>query len=344
MNEIQPQLSLFEIGKFSVESLDLVVYEGEILTLFGPSGSGKTTILRIIAGLEKPESGIVKFGDKIASNSHIFVEPEDRKVGMVFQDSSLFPHLTVSQNVIFGLRKDNAAIKRERLDSMLNMTKLMGLEDRFPHQLSGGEQQRVALARALATNPSIILFDEPFANLDEQLRRSLLIDVRSILKRRGITAVFVSHDPKDALSFSDRVAVLNKGKIEQVGSPEEVYTRPQNSFVANSLGHTNIVEVKTTEKGCKAFFGEICIDHEFEVGKTGMISLRPQWCLWNDEVYMSKAVVKNISYYGSCKEVTVKVHGCGNEVMIQTHSHKPIELNQEIGINFDIPELNIFQS
>ena len=344
MNQIQPQLSLSEIVKFSVESLNLVVHNSEILTLFGPSGSGKTTILRIIAGLEKPESGIVKFGDKIASDSHIFLEPEDRGVGMVFQDSSLFPHLTVSQNIIFGMRKDNATIKRERLNSMLNMTKLMGLEDRFPHQLSGGEQQRVALARALATNPSIILFDEPFANLDEHLRRSLLVDVRRILKKEKITAVFVSHDPKDALSFSDRVAVLNKGKIEQVGSPEEVYTRPQNSFVANSLGHTNIVEVKTTEKGCKTFFGEICIDHEFEVGKTGMISLRPQWCLWNDKEYMSKAVVSDISYYGPCKEVTVKVDGYSNDIMIHTNSHRPIELNQEIGISFDIPALNIFQS
>ena len=138
--------------------------------------------------------------------------------------------------------------------------------------------------------------------------------------------------------------MLNKGKIEQVGSPEEVYTRPQNSFVANSLGHTNIIGVKTTEKGCKTFFGEICIDHEFEVGKTGMISLRPQWCLWNDEACMSKAVVRDISYYGSYKEVTVKVDGCSSEIMIQTNSHRHIEPNQEIGINFDIPVLNIFQS
>ena len=137
MNQIQSQITLSEIVKFSVENLNLVVYDGEILTLFGPGGSGKTTILRIIGGLEKPESGIVKFGDKIASDSHSFVEPEDRRVGMVFQDSSLFPHLTVSQNIIFGLRRYNAAIKRERLDSMLNMTKLMGMEDRFPHQLSG---------------------------------------------------------------------------------------------------------------------------------------------------------------------------------------------------------------
>ena len=149
MNQIQSQITLSDIVKFSVENLNLVVCDGEILTLFGPSGSGKTTILRIIGGLEKPESGIVKFGDKIASDAHIFLEPEDRGVGMVFQDSSLFPHLTVSQNIIFGLRKDDDAIKRERLDSMLNMTKLMGLENRFPHQLSGGEQQRVALAERL---------------------------------------------------------------------------------------------------------------------------------------------------------------------------------------------------
>lgn len=344
MDQNKPQLSLSEIVKFSIKNLNLVVYEDEILTLFGPSGSGKTTILRIIAGLERPESGVVKLGDRIAYDAHVFVEPEDRKVGMVFQDSSLFPHLTVSQNIIFGLHKESDAIKSERLDHMLDMTKLVGLEDRLPHQLSGGEQQRVALARALATNPSVILFDEPFANLDEHLRRSLLIDVRRILKKGKITAVFVSHDPKDALSFSDRVAVLNNGKVEQTGSPEEVYTRPHSSFVANSLGHTNIIQVKTTERGCESFFGEICVDHEFEVGKTGMISLRPQWCLWNDETYMFKAVVRDIRYYGSCKEVTVQVNGRSHQIMIQTDSHRHIQLNQEIGINLDIPLLNIFQS
>ncbi len=224
----------------AVDQLDLSVYQGEVLCLLGPSGCGKTTLLRLIAGFETPDDGSVEVAGKVVASGSVMVPPEHRRIGFVFQDFALFPHLTVLDNVAFGLRGTRAQ-KRERAAEVLALVGLTVFDSRFPHQLSGGQQQRVALARALAPRPHILLLDEPFSNLDASLRGSTRDEVRAILARSGITAVMVTHDQEEALSFGDRVAVMRDGRIEQVGTPEEVYFHPATAFVASFLGRTNLL-------------------------------------------------------------------------------------------------------
>ncbi len=223
-----------------VEGLSLSVREGEILTLLGPSGCGKTTTLRLIAGLERPDGGDVRING-VAMSGESFVPPEDRGVGVVFQEFALFPHLTARENVAFGLKDRPDDQVETRVDELLELVDLAGQGDSYPDQLSGGQQQRIALARSLAPEPDILLLDEPFSNLDVDLRVEMREEVRDIIKRTGVTAVSVTHDQEEALSISDRVAVMTDGRIEQVGDPETVFQHPESRFVAAFLGYASFV-------------------------------------------------------------------------------------------------------
>ncbi|HSV86033.1 MAG TPA: ABC transporter ATP-binding protein, partial [Levilinea sp.] len=224
-------------GHQAVQDLSLSVMHGELLALLGPSGCGKTTTLRLIAGLEQPDYGTVMIrGRTVAGGS--WVPPEKRGVGFVFQDYALFPHMTVWDNVAFGL----SHIKRQdRIEKVRMPLELVGLADvaaRYPHELSGGQQQRVALARALAAEPAVVLLDEPFSNLDADLRAQMRVQVRSILKEVSATAVFVTHDQEEALFMGDRIAVLHSGRLEQVAAPEDLYLAPASRFIAEFIGAT----------------------------------------------------------------------------------------------------------
>jgi len=223
-----------------VEGLSLSVREGEILTLLGPSGCGKTTTLRLIAGLERPDGGDVRING-VSMSGESFVPPEDRGVGVVFQEFALFPHLTARENVAFGLKDRPDDEVETRVDDLLELVDLAGQGDSYPDQLSGGQQQRIALARSLAPEPDILLLDEPFSNLDVDLRVEMREEVRDIIKRTGVTAVSVTHDQEEALSISDRVAVMTDGRIEQVGDPETVFQHPESRFVAAFLGYASFV-------------------------------------------------------------------------------------------------------
>jgi iron(III) transport system ATP-binding protein len=237
----------------AVADVSLSLPQG-ILALLGSSGCGKTTLLRLIAGFEHPETGSIQIaGRKVASNN-CWIPPEQRRLGMVFQDYALFPHLTVVENVAFGLKKlEKAAAKR-----LIELVGLTGLEKRYPYQLSGGQQQRVALARALAPQPPLVLLDEPLSNLDVQVRLRLREEIRDILKATGTSAVFVTHDQEEALAIADLVAVMSKGKLEQIGTPQEVYTQPSSRFVAEFVTGANFISAErqgdlwTTEIGCFA--------------------------------------------------------------------------------------------
>ena len=221
-------------GVAAVDGLDLSIPEGQILALLGPSGCGKTTALRLIAGFEEPDDGVISIGGHTVNGAGGNTPPERRHVGMVFQEGALFPHLTVEQNIAYGLPKGEK--RDDRVDEVLKLIGLTAQRARMPHELSGGQQQRVALGRALAPQPEILLLDEPFSNLDPKLREQVRRDVLGILKASHATAIFVTHDQEEALFVGDVVAVMNEGRIEQTGSPEAIFHHPITKFVAQFIG------------------------------------------------------------------------------------------------------------
>ena len=233
----------------AVEELSLSVKDGELLTLLGPSGCGKTTTLRMIAGLEAPSEGTITIaGETVTGDDGPFRKPEERDVGIVFQDYALFPHLTVGENIAFGLDELDDEATDARVAELLELVDLEAHEEKMPSQLSGGQQQRVALARSLAPEPDLLLLDEPFSNLDLRLRVEMREEVRRILKRAGVTAISVTHDQEEALSISDRVAIMNDGAIAQVGNPGEVFENPESRFVASFLGQASFLSARVTDR------------------------------------------------------------------------------------------------
>ncbi len=255
-----------------VKDVSFTVAPGQILALLGPSGCGKTTTLRLIAGFEKLDQGRIEIAGTVVADGKLDVPPEKRRAGIVFQDYAIFPHLSVADNVGFGLPR------RERVDrvaEMLDFVGLGGLEARMPHELSGGQQQRVALARALAPNPVVLLLDEPFSNLDAALREEMRSEVRGLLKASGTTAVFVTHDQEEALFMGDEVAVMNAGRIEQLGTPEQIFHQPQTRFVADFLGNTDFVAGRVTEQGIETPLGLLPQTVDLPTGTAVSIASRP---------------------------------------------------------------------
>ena len=222
----------------AVDAVDLDVRRGEFVGVLGPSGCGKTTLLRLVAGFERPDGGGIEIDGRAVAGPRRNVPPEARRIGMVFQESSLFPHLDVAGNIGFGIPR---RARERRVPELVALVGLAGLQHRMPHELSGGQQQRVALARALAPDPALILLDEPFSSLDATLRSQLRGEVREILRAAGATTLFVTHDQAEALEISDRVAVMRAGRIEQVSTPDELYLRPVNRFVAGFVGEANLL-------------------------------------------------------------------------------------------------------
>lgn len=258
-----PNLKIRDLSKYfdsvvAVDHVALEIQDGELLTLLGPSGCGKTTTLRLIAGLEKPDTGEILLGDEVLSSSTTwrFKPPEKRGMGMVFQSYAVWPHMTVRENIVFplelrGIPKGEIS---EKLQKVLAVVGLKGLEDRPATLLSGGQQQRVAMARALVFDPKILLLDEPLSNLDFKLRESMRIELKALQQRIGITTLYVTHDQTEAMVLSDRICLMNMGRIEQIGSPLEIYDQPRSKFVVDFIGRTNFVigkiEQVTSDKKC----------------------------------------------------------------------------------------------
>ena len=273
--EVQGITKRFHLaGPATVNGVGFDLEAGGIVALLGPSGCGKTTTLRLIAGFERLDAGRVVLEGRTLAGDGVDVPPEERGIGFVFQDYALFPHLSVLENVTFGL---GHLPKRERLERAREVLGLVGLtffQDRLPHQLSGGQQQRVALARALAPRPKLILLDEPFSSLDAALRASTRLEVRKILEAIGATALLVTHDQEEAMAFADRLIVMRDGRIEQDGPPERVYHKPRTAFVASFLGRTNLIPGKATGQTALTPLGELPL----EVPTNGpvMLSVRPE--------------------------------------------------------------------
>ncbi len=262
-----------------VSALSFHVNPGEIVSLLGASGCGKTTVLRAIAGFEPLREGEIYINGACVSAPGQLVAPEHRSIGMVFQDYALFPHLTIADNIAFGLRKLSAKERRYQVKNLLSAVGLPGLGNRYPHELSGGQQQRVALARALAPSPTLLLMDEPFSNLDVDLRERLSLEVRDILKTQGITGIMVTHDQHEAFAVSDKVGVMNEGSIIQWDTPYNLYHEPQTRFVADFIGQGEfIVGTVTSAARFETEFGQLESDRcdcENAIGREVDILLRP---------------------------------------------------------------------
>ncbi len=285
-----------------VKDLDLCAGEGEFLTMLGPSGCGKTTTLRMIAGFEEPNSGDIFVEGESVQNR----EPYERNVNTVFQSYALFPHMTVAANVGFGLKMKGVSKKeiKHRVEEMLALVQLSGYEKRMPAQLSGGQKQRVAIARALINNPKVLLLDEPLGALDMKLRKQMQVELKRLQKKLGITFIYVTHDQEEAMMMSDRIAVMNCGALEQVGSPEDIYEHPQSRFVADFIGESNILESTVTNAGHNTLIlamecGQgIAKASGFFDGELVFVSIRPE------KAQLTETKVQGFEMPGFVKEYT----------------------------------------
>ena len=298
-----------------LSDVSLEVAAGEIVALLGPSGCGKTTLLRTLAGLERLDAGSIRVGDELVADASTFVTPEKRRIGMVFQDWALFPHLDVAANVGYGLPR--AERKGPRVDEVLETVGLAGFGDRSPATLSGGQQQRVALARALAPRPSVLLLDEPFSNLDTALRVDLRAEVARLLVELRITAIFVTHDQEEAFVLGDRVAVMHEGRIEQVDRPPVLYTRPETRWVAGFIGKVNLLPAIGSGKSASTSVGDIAL-REPMTGPVEVV-VRPEDVELTDG---TDGHIELIEYYGHDAMVSVLLTD-GTRVNVRTGPDLP---------------------
>lgn len=308
----------------AVDGVDLTIAEGAFFAMLGPSGSGKTTCLRLISGFEKPTGGVIRiFGQDVSD-----VPPNRRNVNTVFQDYALFPHMTVRDNVAYGLmvKGVDRRLRLERAEEMLALVKLPGFGDRRPGQLSGGQRQRVALARALVNEPRVLLLDEPLGALDLKLREAMQDELKALQKRLGITFVFVTHDQHEALSMADSLAVFNEGRIAQIGTPEDIYARPQTRFVADFVGSSNVLPPEVTRA-----FG----------GPAAWASLRPEALriVAADGVALSGTVTA-LRYLGAGSRVTVALAGAEVAALVPSGQAVPA-VGAVVGLGFDPTALHV---
>jgi iron(III) transport system ATP-binding protein len=306
---------------FALQDISLEVERGSLVALTGESGCGKTTLLRIIAGLEVPTSGEIHIAQQTVVGKGVFVKPEKRKVGMVFQDYALFPHLTVAENVAYGL---TIGEKKSRVQQMLALVGLVGYEKRYPHQLSGGQQQRVALARALAPQPQVLLLDEPFSNLDELLREQLRDEICQIIRQTGITAILVTHDTKDAIITADKIALLRKGKLQHFASPLSLYKEPKDTYTATFLGRANLLAAEQLTATWKNVLGELPQN-------------KKAFCIRPEHISLQKnttnhlvGTIKDLRFAGVYQEATVEVENLQLQVRIDNQT--TLQKNETVGL------------
>ena len=328
-------------GKSVLNNLDLKIYNGEFLTILGPSGCGKTTTLRLIAGFEQADSGDILLQDKHINN----IPANNREVHTVFQNYALFPHMNVFENVAFGLqikKKDKQEIKLA-VKEALHMVQLDGFANREISELSGGQQQRVAIARAIVNQPKVLLLDESLSALDKRLRKDMQFELREIQKKLGITFIFVTHDQEEALAMSDEIFVLNEGKIQQSGSPVEIYDEPVNDFVARFIGDSNILSGRMI-KDYEVEFGNHrfeCADAGIKPGEKVEVVLRPEDLDITDiEHGKLRVVVESQLFLGDHFEIKA-IDSDENEWLI--HSTNPTKIGKEVGVYFDPEDIHVMR-
>jgi len=327
-------------GEMVLDNISLDIYDNEFITLLGPSGCGKTTTLRMIGGFTQPDTGDVIFmGDRIND-----VPPHKRNVNTVFQRYALFPHLNVFENIAFPLREKKVPKKEinEKVNEMLRLVMLTGFADRRVTSLSGGQQQRVAIARALVSHPRVLLLDEPLGALDLKLRKDMQQELKKIQKSTGITFVFVTHDQEEALSMSDTIVVMSEGKIQQIGTPTDIYNEPENAFVADFIGESNILDGVMLEDYKVRFAGQVfsCLDTGFEKNEPVDVVVRPEDVdIVPVEKGMLSGVVTSVTFLGVHNEIIVDINGF--KWMIQTTDS--VNENEKIGLFLEPDAIHIMK-
>ena len=337
-------------ARATFSGLDLALPAGAICCLLGPSGCGKTTVLRCIAGFEPVAGGSIRIDGALMSGPNLHIAPEQRRVGMVFQDYALFPHLDVARNIGFGV--PDRRVASEQVTQLLAMVGLTGVAQRYPHELSGGQQQRVALARALAPRPKLLLLDEPFSNLDVDLREQLAVEVRDILKATGTTAVFVTHDQNEAFAMADEVAVMNDGHIQQLDSAYNLYHRPGNRFVADFIGQGVFMQGTVLDAHrLRIELGEVSSADAIRLpgateppppGSRVDVLLRPDDVV-HDDASGVQATVLQRAFRGAEILYTLRTDG-GARVLSMVPSHHNHRLNERIGIRLDMDHVIAFEA
>lgn len=331
-------------GLPAVSHLSLQLAQGELLGLLGPSGCGKTTLLRMIAGFEQPTAGAIYLQDQLVSDRHRLVPPESRHTGMVFQDYALFPHLSIGDNVAFGLKNQKEKWSRraihQRVKEILGLVGLGGLEKRFPHELSGGQQQRVALARAIAPQPSLILLDEPLSNLDVQVRQRLRYEIRRILKATHTAGIFVTHDQEEALAISDRIGVMSHGHLDQLGTPEEIYGRPASRFVAEFVTHANFLPAQKQGNQWQTEIGPFAVEEVAGETDQGELMLR------EEEIHLepneeSDVVIQARQFLGREYRYCLQTHS-GRRLHARTHASVQLEVGAKVQLDLGRSKPQIF--
>lgn len=351
-------MTKFYDSVLAVDRITLEVKEAELLILLGPSGCGKTTTLRLIAGFLQPSEGEIFIDGKLVGSSTKMVPPNLRNLAMVFQNYALWPHKTVFENVAYGLRIRGIQKKEvnERVEKTLELMRLEEFQKRFPQELSGGQQQRISLARALVIEPSILLFDEPLSNLDAKLRQRMRFELKDLQRRLGFTSLYVTHDQEEALSIGDRIVVMNRGRIEQIGMPEEIYRKSSSKFVVNFVGLTNFIPAKMDERSLDRTFIRVVNDHlgnlliskssffeNFPPPKdTFLVNIRPEdVTLFRKgdslgEENLFSGIIRSRSFLGSTIDYRVDVKGM--ILRVQAHSSSPFQVGDEVSV-FLKPEL-----
>lgn len=341
--DIQDISFAYPDGTRVCEQLSFSVDDGEIGCLLGSSGCGKTTMLRLIAGFERPGGGRIQLREKLLADAYTSLPPEHRHIGVVFQDYALFPHLTVAKNIAFGLRGLDKRVADARVAEMLALVRLQAEAQKYPHEISGGQRQRVALARALAPKPALLLLDEPFSNLDVELREKLGLEVRALLRELATPALLVTHDQHEAFSIADRIGVMNRGRIEQWDTAYNLYHRPATRFVADFVGQGVLMRGKVMDKD--AIDTELgllthCPGCALQSGEWVEVLLRPDDIL-HDDASSSQAEVMHKAFRGAEILYTLKLPS-GASVLSLVPSHHNHEIGQKIGIKLEIDHVVAF--
>ncbi len=341
----------------AVSDLALDIADGQFVTLLGPSGCGKTTTLRLIAGFIAPDAGTIHADGRLVSSREHVVPPEERGMGMVFQNYAVWPHKTVFENVVFGLKLRGLAASeaRARVKATLALVNLTGFEDRLPSELSGGQQQRVALARSLVVEPKILLLDEPLSNLDAKLRERMRGELKQLQRRTGITFVYVTHDQAEALALSDRIAVIQGGRLQQFGTPQEVYARPASRVVADFMGLVNLVpatvEAAEGSRGrlriASGWMMEVDMPNATTPGRTVEIAIRPENIRLQRpqgaEGADQRATVTEFTFLGSIIEYHVALED-GTVLRVQTHPLEQFAIGDGVAVRIDASQCTVFDA